>query len=193
LGVEDVKLFPHNGNILFLGTVEHNGTLTIGKGTYDRTMDHLDACAIESPHGRACEKNWCYCDDALHIVYEWSPLTIYDASMNLVQTSAVPDVFQYVRGSTHGVRVGDEIWFLCHVVDYSAPRQYYHMFVILDRATLCYKHHSILFKFHGDPIEYALGLIVEPERILLSYSRMDRTSAVYVLRRSIVEKELLSR
>lgn len=199
LGVEDVKLFNHGGDIYFMGTVEHphTGALTIGTGLYDTTLNHLVINAMDSPNGRSCEKNWAYCCDTSgnrRIVYEWSPLTIYDDSMNLVNKDCdVPDFFRDMRGSTHGFSVDDEIWFLCHMVDYSTPRQYYHLFVILDRKTLCYKHHSILFKFHGDCIEYALGLIVEQDRILLSYSRMDRSSAVYVISRSLVEKELLSR
>jgi glycosyltransferase involved in cell wall biosynthesis len=199
LGTEDVKIFEHDGAVLFMGTVEHPYTkfITMGKGTYDHTQSRLLATAADSPNGRDCEKNWCYCSDAsgnLRIVYEWYPLTVYDESMRTVvkESTDLPSFFQDVRGSSNGVSVGDEIWFLCHMVDYSVPRHYYHLFVVLDRSTLSYKRNSILFKFHGDCIEYALGLVVEPERILISYSRMDRSSSVYVIKRSVVEKELFS-
>jgi hypothetical protein len=73
---------------------------------------------------------------------------------------------------------GDEIWFLCHVVHHSSPRQYYHIIVVLDKMSLKFKRHSILFKFNGKPIEYSLGLIVEDERICMSYSQNDSTSAI---------------
>jgi hypothetical protein len=95
-----------------------------------------------------------------------------------------------VRGSSNGVRVGDEVWFLCHFVEYTVPRQYYHILVVCDAATLSYKRHSIAFKFHGDCIEYGLGLVVEAERVLISYSRMDRSSEVLVVGRDVVEREL---
>jgi len=95
-----------------------------------------------------------------------------------------------VRGSTHGMRFGGELWFLCHIANYTTPRTYYHLLVVLDGDTLELKRHSILFKFADESIEYALGLIVESERILISFSRFDRTSAVLVMPRALMESEL---
>ncbi len=196
MGIEDVRLFRHQGDIRFLGTVEHiTGLITVGKGVYDRSLRFLRSTALDSPNSRRCEKNWCYTHMStgqLRVVYEWSPLTLYTEDMELVsKDTGVPPFFQHVRGSSHGFLLGEDIWFLCHVVDcYSRPRHYYHLFIILDANTLTYKRHSSMFKFHGNPIEYALGLIVEKERILISYSRMDATSAVHSIPREIVEKEL---
>ena len=196
-GVEDVKLYDDgSGTVRFLGTVQDPATLqlTVGGGVYDTTQPMLVPTAMPSPTGRECEKNWCYFPDG-RLVYEWSPLTIYDsATMSTVvtKTDAVPPVFRLVRGSSNGCRVcDDETWFLCHVVDYSSPRRYYHLLVVLDTATGAVRRHSTLFKFHGDPIEYALGLVVEADRILVSYSRWDRTSAVAVIPRDVVERALL--
>jgi hypothetical protein len=70
------------------------------------------------------------------------------------------------------------------------PRTYYHLLVVLDGTTLALKRHSILFKFNDESIEYALGLVVETDRLLISYSRYDRTSAVMIMPRSVMEKEL---
>ena len=204
-GVEDVKVFPHCGDLLFLGTVQNptTGNVTVGHGVYDVTQDKLVSTAFSSPHGRSCEKNWAYFHSSsgnLQMVYEWSPLTIAEKATDntikvLSRDAEVPPFMRDVRGSSHGQRVvtadgKEEIWFLCHLVQYSTPRHYYHLFVILDGETLKYKRHSILFKFHDECIEYALGMVVEPQRVLLSYSRMDRTSAVLTLPRETVEKEL---
>jgi hypothetical protein len=127
-------------------------------------------------------------------VYSWSPLRIgriEGETLKIDSTQAdVPAFFKDVRGSTHGTRFGTELWFLCHLVQYVTPRHYYHLFVVLDAETLKFKRHSILFKFEGDCIEYALGLIVESERVLVSYSQMDRTSKVLVLPKTTVESEL---
>jgi hypothetical protein len=133
------------------------------------------------------------------VVYEWSPLTIgavEGSELKIVShRTEVPAFFRDVRGSSHGQRVvcadgTEEIWFLCHLVHYTTPRHYYHLLVILDGETLAVKRHSILFKFHDECIEYALGLVVEPRRLLISYSRMDRTSAVMEIPRDVVEAEL---
>jgi hypothetical protein len=133
----------------------------------------------------------------LRVVYDWSPLTIgrLDGAhlVDMQKDSDVPAFFRDVRGSSNGCRVGGEVWFLCHLVHHSSPRHYYHIIVVLDAQTLKYVRHSVLFKFHGDPIEYALGLVVEPApegRVLISYSRNDASSALLVMPRALVDAEL---
>jgi len=196
-GVEDVKLFAHCGDICVLGTVEGpNNTIAVGHGMYKEKERYLTTQPFVSPRGARCEKNWCYfhtLSGDLQMVYSWNPLVIVQPKGNLVEEvskSDTPAFFRDLRGSSNGCRVGNEVWFLCHMVHHSAPRQYYHLIVILDLVTLAYKRNSILFKFHGDAIEYALGFIVEPDRLIFSYSRMDRTSAVMTLRRDVAEREL---
>lgn len=198
-GVEDVKLFNHKGQVHFFGTVQNSvdDRLTIGHGIYEGNC--LQPTPIPSPYQKSCEKNWAMCHNAagdMRVIYEWSPLTIGklqdDQLIVLEKNTEVPPFFHDVRGSSNGCTVGDEIWFLCHVVHYATPRHYYHIIVVLDRNTLTVRRHSILFKFHGDPIEYSLGLIVEDERVLIPYSRMDRTSAIMVVPRSVVEYELFA-
>ena len=200
-GVEDVKLYPYCGQLLFLGTVQHptTGQIRVGGGKYDVGSAVLESRAFDSPHDRGCEKNWCYVQNArgeLRVVYEWAPLTMGTLADNKLTITSmdphVPAFFRDLRGSSNGVRVDDEIWFLCHMVDYSTPRHYYHIIVVLDRATMKYKRNSILFKFYGDSIEYALGMVVEPTRIVFSYSRMDRTSAVRVVERDVLERDFFS-
>jgi glycosyltransferase involved in cell wall biosynthesis len=185
-GVEDCKIIVDNGNLRFMGTVENeHGKITMGTGAYNPERGVLTPTVLRSPFDRACEKNWCYFHDAsgiLSVVYEWSPLrigTVKDDALLLTSgDTAIPAFFRHVRGSTNGFLVDKEVWFLCHIVHYVTPRHYYHLVVVLDHATLKYKRHSTLFKFDGDCIEYALGLIVEEDRVLMSYSQMDRTSAI---------------
>jgi tetratricopeptide (TPR) repeat protein len=200
-GVEDVKVFNNNGELLFLGTVQHPTSylVTVGMGKYDLSGSKLHSFAFNSPYGRDCEKNWCYFHDAsgaLRVLYDWSPIKyghIEDEQLVIDgQQADVPAFFRDVRGSTHGVRVGNELWFLCHIVNYTMPRGYYHLFVVLDSNNFSYKRHSTLFKFHSESIEYALGLVIEPERILISYSRMDRTSAVMSIPRQVVDTVLFT-
>jgi len=194
-GVEDVKIFQYGGKLMYLGTVEHPDShqVTVGYGTYEGDM--LKPIACKSPLGAGCEKNWVYCaNDSLHVIYNWSPLTfgtLDGDELKIVRKDMnVPDFFRDVRGSSNGFTIGEEIWFLCHIVHHSSPRHYYHIIVVLDKATLSFKRHSILFKFNGKPIEYSLGIVVETERVLLSYSQNDSTTSIVTLPRDVVETML---
>ena len=206
-GVEDCKVLSHKGALRFLGTVEDaKGHVCVGAGSYDPAALSLSAAALPSPFGRGCEKNWCYFEDAkgaLRVVYDWFPLRIGRTEgdeLRLEEERETPAWFRHVRGSSHGcsVAVGEgkkdkkgkeELWFLCHIVHYVTPRHYYHLIVVLDKETLAYKRCSTLFKFEGDCIEYALGFIVEEERVLFSYSQMDRTSRILEVPRALLERE----
>ena len=199
-GVEDVKIFTHCDELLFCGTVQnpHGGRVAVGHGAVDLKGDRLMSTVWKSPSNRDCEKNWVYFHTAegdLRMIYDWSPLTIADpadpAELKILsKDTAVPPIFRDVRGSSNGCLVGDEVWFLTHLVQYCTPRHYYHMIVVLDAKTLKVKRHSILFKFDGESIEYSLGFLVEPERCIFSYSTWDRTSAVLTMPRNVVETEL---
>lgn len=196
-GVEDVRIFPSvpGAPMRFIGTIEHptKGIISVGTGDYNTGASQLTPTVYESPLGRSCEKNWVPAG-ANQLIYDWSPLTVMDARAGSIvsRDTDVPAFFSLLRGSTGGAPVDDELWFVCHFVEYSTPRHYYHLIVVLDRATLRYRRHSTPFKFHGDPIEYCLGLIVEPTRLLLSYSRWDRSSAVMSVPRGEFEKEFMT-
>lgn len=197
LGVEDVKVFAHEGELRFLGTVQDEaGRPRIGEGSYNFRSSTLYPTVYASPTNADCEKNWVYFHHGgeLKTIYKWSPLqygTLKDGVF--VSEASLPDVpgfFRDLRGSTNGVRFGDEIWFLCHYVAYSTPRHYYHCFVVLDAETLAVKRHSTLFKFEGEKIEYTLGLVVEHDRILVSYSKWDAESILCVYDRVALEREV---
>ena len=194
-----MKIFSHCGELMFLGTVENptNGNISVGKGSYDLTKSCLYSNPFNSPTNNRCEKNWCYFHTAkgeLKSVYAWRPLQIGDVEEENIRLrfadNSVPAFFNDFRGSSNGCLVDDEVWFLCHLVEYCVPRHYYHIIVVIDANTMKFKRHSILFKFHSECIEYALGFIVEPKRAVFSYSRMDRTSAIMTLDREVMEREL---
>ena len=140
------------------------------------------------------------------MVYSWNPLIIYDyeltqgyhksrppsSSSSSLPAPAPPSFFKIIRGSSNGVYVKDqdEIWFVTHFVECSKPRHYYHMIAILDAKTESYKRHSIPFKFEGSKIEYSLGLVVEKDKIIMSYSCNDATSKIVSMNRVEAEKIL---
>lgn len=199
-GIEDVRIFAgENGGVQFMGTAQDPDTkkLRIGYGNYSTSSATLTPSIYESPEGRECEKNWSAFRDATgaqRILYDWSPLKVIDASGKIVSTNTqVPGFFRHLRGSSNGVPAGNgELWFLTHFVEYSAPRHYYHIIVALDAATLTVKRWSTPFKFNGDPIEFGLGLVVEADRVLMTYSCWDRSATLMVIPRTMLESEFFS-
>lgn len=208
-GIEDVRIHHHKDKIHFIGCVQTDReNIRIGLGEVDIKSTLLKPKVINFPYMtppipgsfnlRSCEKNWVYFTDFegnLRVVYEWYPFTygiIKDEELIIMKKNEeVPGFFRELRGSTNGVKVGDELWFLCHMVYLEElPRHYFHIFVIFDSKTMKFKRHSMMFKFTESVIEYCLGFIVKGNQMILSYSTMDRTSNVIVLGKDQVEKEL---
>jgi hypothetical protein len=77
----------------------------------------------------AVEKNWVLFDDArtdsVKCIYGWYPLIIGDIVGDEYVEShrvATSPFFKRMRGSTNGVLVNGEMWFVTHVVSYIAPQ-----------------------------------------------------------------------
>jgi tetratricopeptide (TPR) repeat protein len=197
-GLEDLRLFKYKKDLYFTG-VKDNGEnkLCISHGILNEVKDNkLEDSILDSPYGRDCEKNWVLFtdfDNELKVIYEWYPFTVgkiesKDLSLDSKDFN-VPGFFRQLRGSTNGWKYDDELWFLCHIVYHEeSPREYYHIMIILDSKTLKLKRHSKIFKFEGESIEYALGLVVKGNNIIISYSIWDRTSNVVILEKDKVEK-----
>ncbi len=214
-GLEDLRLFKYKKDLYFTG-VKDNGKdslssskLCISSGLLEESKNiKLEDTIVNSPYNRDCEKNWVLFTDfnnELKVIYEWYPFTVgkiesktsekhKDKSKELFVISQdfnVPGFFRHLRGSTNGWKYDDEIWFLCHIVYHEeSPREYYHILIVLDSKTLKLKHYSKIFKLEGESIEYALGLVVKGNTVIISYSTWDRTSNVLVLEKDKVEKYL---
>lgn len=132
------------------------------------------------------------------MIYKWHPLTVIEPDKEekeegdvvsvriLHEDSTTPSWFQHVRGSSNAVKMGDELWFLCHVVSYESRRYYYHLIVILDAQTFRLRRYTRLFTFEQpSTVEYALGFLYEPstDEFLVGYSVMDRKTEFRVVSR----------
>jgi tetratricopeptide (TPR) repeat protein len=201
--------------IPFMGTCQNpiNHKLSCGYGEIDMNdlNKQITYKPVSTPYNRDCEKNWVFYGD-YKIVYQWFPLTLgkivkkttlnettpNETTPNETTPSELffekekeikmPPFFQEVRGSTNGCTFGNEIWFICHVVEYCQPREYYHFFAVFEKDTMEIKRWSNLFKYEGEKIEYSLGLSVEEERIIVSYSKWDSTPTIAVYDKKNVEK-----
>lgn len=199
IGFEDVRMTYVGDKYMYQGMIKDDkkGVFRIGVGEYDinHSKTSLEMDVFESPYNRRCEKNWALFEkeNELYAIYEYNPLTIikfdFDKkNVNIVsKDDKIPAIFKQLRGSSCGVKVSnkkdksDEIWFVVHIVS-AVPnniRRYYHAIVILDYKTLKFKQMSNLFKFDKkQSIEYCLGIIVNDDEILMSYSIFDNSSYV---------------
>jgi tetratricopeptide (TPR) repeat protein len=202
VGLEDVRLFafddhPSDNKIYFnanRGLGEHK--IQVEHGFIDEATD-ATVSGLVSMHGQhEVEKNWVLFegkDNAMKAIYGWNPLRIGDIEQDkkavitsglppmefkLTHSHNTPRIFKMLRGSTNGVVVDDEVWFICHAVSYEDRRYYYHMFVVLDKNTYVLKRYSDLFTFNKEKVEYTLGFIYsesdDTKEFLIGYSVMDR-------------------
>ena len=166
---------------------------------------------VNTPYNNGCEKNWVFYNDSdgnTNVIYQWYPIIIGqiingqitndDTNPNpnsnhqlvIKQTKDMPPFFQHTRGSSNGFEFENEIWFLCHVVEYSQPREYYHFFAVFNKNTMNINRWSHLFKFEGEKIEYALGLVIKENKIIISYSKWDSEPTIGIYDKEKVEKEM---
>jgi tetratricopeptide (TPR) repeat protein len=164
-----------------------------------------------------CEKNWVFIDynKSINVVYKWHPLQICKINkekelLELIETKEMPKIFSHARGSTCGFTytkkislAGNnnnnnnnvniditfdetEIWFVLHMVSYESPRHYYHIITVFDESMNLLRY-SAPFKFHTEPIEYCLGLVVEDDRVLITYSVWDRETKLGIYDKKYID------
>ena len=186
-----------DSSLLFIGTGYHKDNkigIVIGKYSPLEEDNILKPIEIKPSFTISeCEKNWVYADLSgdLNIVYKWSPLTLCKideaaGTLNMVKTIEMPKIFNYVRGSTNGFNYKNEIWFVGHLVSYEQPRHYYHIFSVFDENMKLLRY-SAPFKFDKECIEYCLGLVVEDDRIICTYSSWDRTTNIAIYDKTYID------
>jgi len=189
VGLEDIRLFMNNGELFFnanRGLEYHN--MVIEHGKINLGSQSTESNLIKKIDQRTIEKNWTLFSNQkneMNMVYEWYPLTIGNIlddknnssmELNITHKLRTPQFFKWVRGSTNGINIGNEIWFMCHMVSYEDRRHYYHIFVVLDTETYELKKYSRIFTFEKEKVEYTLGFeyMEDTKRFLIGYSILDR-------------------
>lgn len=192
-----------------------------GEGRQRMFATNGTSVILSHPSNQRCEKNWVFFEDAFgkeKVIYEWnnqSGISIGDLSREgegsggarvLDNGTTVPSrdfvethridarnkLPRGVRGSSNGVRVGNDVWFVCHLVSFESIRNYYHLFVALDARTYEITRVSDVFKLSESKIEYVLGLVYFPttEKFLIAYSTMDRTSDYVLIEKCVLIERL---
>jgi tetratricopeptide (TPR) repeat protein len=198
IGIEDVRIMNYNNKIYYTGNRGLKmGNMEVEYGLINiNNSDIVNSTLMKIKNQNQIEKNWVLFENAqeqIKIIYKWYPLTIGNIEQiigketerntndlspisRMVVTDEIetPNFFKWLRGSTNGVIIGDEIWFLTHLVSYEDRRFYYHCMVVLDSKTMKLKKYSNLFTFEKSPVEYTLGMVFIDETLLIGYSIMDR-------------------
>jgi hypothetical protein len=207
VGLEDVRLFSNNDTLLFNANrgLDYSKmvieTGTIKNGSSSSNLVYTD-------DQRDIEKNWVMFkngDREMKTIYGWSPLKIGDViddpdkkidekgqilkKLKITSVENTPNFFRWVRGSTNGVRIGDEVWFICHIVSYEDRRYYYHIVVVLDVFTMKLKRYTRLFTFEKEKVEYTLGFVFmeREQQFLIGYSVMDRETKYLAISKQNME------
>jgi len=198
VGLEDVRLFYDtntkevwfnaNRGLDVGNMVIETGALNLETGSFPTPAQFL---TIDRQH--SIEKNWVYFQATdKKMVYGWNPLRIGDVSGNVfteTHTIATPHFFKNLRGSTNGILVDDEIWFICHAVSYEDRRYYYHIIVVLDKDSYQVKRYTPYFTFQKEKVEYTLGFIYiqDTKQFLIGYSILDRTTEYKFFKKSVFD------
>lgn len=196
VGLEDVRLFEHNGETHFTanrGT--QDGKMRVEFGTIDYDGQCVKSAFLTKLDGCSdIEKNWVLYTDAegrLRVVYNW--LTTYEIGhANMLMNKRemkTPKFFELLRGSTNGININGETWFIAHAVSYEERRYYYHILVAIDTATGEVKRWSKFFSLDGEKVEYVLGFIQTSENeFMIGYSKMDKKCCIKHISRADLEK-----
>lgn len=205
IGVEDIRLIMNEDTLYYNANrgLSYNH-ITIETGTIDLLNQTTNSQLVIKQNIKPIEKNWVLFKDksALKVIYNWYPLTIGDYVTNsdvdientttkfvTTHTINTPYLFNKVRGSTNGVIIGDEIWFITHIVSDEDRRYYYHLFVVLDKNTYELVKYSNMFSFEKNKIEYTLGFVyLENENVfLIGYSTNDCTTKYMAIDKKKIE------
>ena len=205
-GLEDVRLFLCGDELLYNANRGlPNGNMTVEHGKIDRELESTYSNVwLKNPSspGSKIEKNWILIPKKgtteMKAIYHWSPALIVGdiKEDNFVETHRrnVPTFFKYLRGSTNGILIGNELWVICHAVSYEDRRYYYHIVVILDADTFEVKRYTPFFTFEGAKVEYTLGMVhlEDTDTFLIGYSLYDKETKYMSVKRQVFDNMMIS-
>ena len=210
-GIEDMRLMEHNNELFFTGSKITNSedlTIFIEHGKINLNDKCVESCLLDIKNKSKVEKNWVMFsnNNKKYIVYNWFPITICNfddkhfnkklgiKDVEIVDKINTPRLFKLVRGSTNGVNIANEIWFINHIVSYENKRYYYHMFVVLDAMTMQLKKYSTLFTMNNNRIEYTLGFLFvkEENKFIIGYSENDSNTDYICIKKTEIDDMMIT-
>ena len=192
-GLEDIRLFAWKDALYYIATQRQWSACGRNRMIMGRYSHHItEETIIHPPSDSACEKNWIpYCSGSsanpdLRFIYTWHPYSVgvvdeTTSTLRITSSTVYPGLFRHLKGSTVPVDYKDHAWTLAHYTIEGSPRTYYHVVVLLDRATLAPAYISQPFYFERVGVEYCIGMTIEDERMYCWVSRHDRDPCLMVL------------
>jgi hypothetical protein len=204
IGIEDIRILRRmiNNEISFSYSSNRciHGSMQVEYGI----IDIQSSTCIHSRHMSFCdskeiEKNWVLfydCKKGEKCVYGWYPLIIGIIHPNgvfdpIIKKDNVPAFFKSLRGSTNGIVIEDEIWFICHMVSYEDRRNYYHIMVVLDRNTYELISYTPFWTFQKIKVEYTLGMVFINNHFLIGYSTMDNMANYTFISKNVFDDMMI--
>ena len=188
-GYEDIRLFNYSDKIYYTGSSynEVNNTVSItsdeckiNKHNYIFKKNFITPTFYKY---KRVEKNWCFVNyqQNMCVVYSWFPLTIckidyVNSTLDILERKYIKtDYFKNVKGSSCGFEFKDEIWFVIHKSQSNNDKQFfnYQQFFAVFDLNMNLLRYSELFKLNNCRIEFCIGLIIEEDRTILSFSSLD--------------------
>lgn len=205
VGLEDVRLFSFydkpakTHRILYNANRGLDQSIVVEHGKIDTASNITTSKILKYNKSQEIEKNWVLFSTSTgtKCVYNWSPLTIgtIDESgiLSIIKEQQMPMFYKWVRGSTNGQQIDDEIWFINHVVSYEDRRYYYHLITVLDAETMVLKRYTSLFTFEKSAVEYTLGFVyfVVQNQLMIGYSVMDRETKYIMIDKKVFDDIML--
>jgi hypothetical protein len=156
---------------------------------------------LKNANERKVEKNWSLFDfhGNLRMVYQWYPVEIgkidwNENTLEIIEKRNTPEYFKNARGTSPGYKKENEIWFVLHkaqqytnIPDETTFYNYQHFFAVFD-LDMNLLRYSELFKLGNSKVEFCIGLIIQNNHTILSYSTMDTNSKISIYENSYIEK-----
>jgi hypothetical protein len=204
LGIEDVRLMALENEIYFMGSMYNplSNKIQVVSNKFDVSANKFEPIFL-TPSFKTTnhwEKNWVFFNlqGRIGVIYKWSPLYICGINYkkkNLVlikQNSNVPDFFSRLRGSTPGVEYDDKIWFIAHIYKVvNQKRIYLHLFVCFDKSMNLLSY-SDPFNFENNVVEFCIGLVINNNNFVITYSVLDCSTKLCVLQGKFVESLMIT-
>jgi tetratricopeptide (TPR) repeat protein len=200
IGQEDIRLHRIDEDTILYNANRCNlkNEIKVEHGIIDiNNFACSDSIILTKENENTIEKNWVLFQNKC--IYNWFPLTIGDISssglLSITHTiHRLPAFFKDLRGSTNGVVIDNEVWFICHLVNYEDRRYYYHIVVVLDLKTYELKSYTPLWTFEKQKVEYTLGFVYlsSQKRLLIGYSIMDSITKYTMISKHIFDNMMIS-
>jgi len=186
-GLEDIRLFVHDNELWYSATTkEYSSTdkfqIVIGKVVDNKLCDNL----VLNFDIKNNQKNWCFFshNSKLYCVYSWEPFMVFEVNtingkLKMVVKLNYEENLVSLRGSTNGMIINSDIYFMVHSVHkHKNNRTYFHRIVRMDLSTLNIIDVSEPFYFNDKGIEYCCGLTWKEDKVYFSWSSNDSSSNV---------------